>query len=107
MARSSMNEGWFIYIISNNAHKLYCGITNDLHRRVKEHKQREFLNTFTARYTFDRLVYYEAAPDQRSAAKREKQIKSWRRSKKVAMMQDKNPNWIDLSSNWGSSLMLH
>jgi putative endonuclease len=101
-----MNEAWYVYIVSNNSHSLYCGITNDLQRRVIEHKQRQVPNTFTSRYTFDRLVFFELASDQKAAALREKQIKSWR-SKKVTLIQEKNPDWIDLSSSWRALLMLH
>ena len=107
MEQVAMNEAWYVYIVSNNSHSLYCGITNDLQRRVTEHKERRVPNTFTSRYTFDRLVFFEPAQDQIAAAKRERQIKSWRRSKKVALIQEKNPNWIDLSSSSTSLLMLH
>src|SRR5207248_66013 len=63
-------------------------------------KNRPFPNAFTARYTFDRLVYYESAPDKKAAARREKQIKNWPRAKRVALIQANNPNWDDLSSRW-------
>lgn len=101
-----MNSTWCVYIVSNNAHTLYCGMTNDLPARVTEHKLHLFPNSFTARYTFDRLVYYEAADSQRAAAKRERQIKAWTRSKKISLIQGMNPNWIDLSFSWASALRL-
>jgi putative endonuclease len=97
---------WYVYIVSNNSHTLYTGITNDLPRRVTEHKDRSFKNAFTARYTFDRLVYFEAAATKRDAARRERQIKSWRREKRVALIQSVNPNWIDLSFSWTELLRL-
>ncbi|HEX3107663.1 MAG TPA: GIY-YIG nuclease family protein [Thermoanaerobaculia bacterium] len=87
---------WFVYIVSNNAHTLYTGMTDDLPNRVTEHKDRTYINGFTARYTFDRLVYYEAVGSQKAAAKREKQVKGWPRAKRVALIQAMNPNWIDL-----------
>ena len=54
-------KDWYVYIVSNKAHTLYTGMTDDLPRRVKQHKNRTYVNAFTARYTFDRLVYYERA----------------------------------------------
>jgi predicted GIY-YIG superfamily endonuclease len=57
---------WYVYIVSNKAHTLYTGMTDDLPRRVAQHKNKTFENAFTARYTFDRLVYYEPAADQRA-----------------------------------------
>src|SRR5690242_4937215 len=91
---------WYVYIMSNRAHTLYTGVTNDLKRRVTEHKERLHPNAFTARYTFDRLVYYEEAADQQAAALREKRIKNWPRAKRVALIQAGNPNWNDLSADW-------
>ena len=101
-----MNDLWCVYIVSNNAHTLYCGITNNLQVRVNQHKHRAYPNGFTGRYTFDRLVYFEAADDKHAATRRERQIKAWRRSKKVALIQSGNPNWIDLSFSWGYLLRL-
>jgi putative endonuclease len=91
---------WYVYIMSNRAHTLYTGMTNDLPARVTEHKEGTYANAFTARYTFDRLVYYEEAADQKAAALREKRIKNWPRAKRVALIQATNPNWIDLSARW-------
>ena len=88
----------FVYIVSNVSHTLYCGITTDLRARFEQHKSGTYPNGFTARYHFDRLVYYEAVPSMEAAAKREKEIKKWRRSKKVALIQSVNPNWLDLSA---------
>ena len=93
-----MSSAWCVYIVSNNAHTLYCGVTTDVLRRTAEHKSRKFPTSFTARYAFDRLVYFEFVGTQRAAARRERQIKAWRREKKVALIQAMNPNWIDLSS---------
>jgi putative endonuclease len=95
--QAAMTSTWCVYIVSNRAHTLYCGMTNDLPARVRAHKDHLYPNSFTARYTFDRLVYYEATADQRAAAARERQIKAWRRSKKVELIQKMNPNWVDLS----------
>ena len=87
----------FVYLISNKSHTLYCGITTDLRARFEQHKAGTYENGFTARYHFDRLVWFEICADLEAAAKREKQIKKWPRAKKVAMIQEANPNWLDLS----------
>jgi putative endonuclease len=96
---------WYVYIVSNSAHTLYTGMTNDLPNRVREHKERTFKNAFTARYTFDRLVWFEHQPSKRGAAKRERQIKAWPRAKRVALIQQMNPNWLDLDRNWTEFLL--
>ena len=87
----------FVYLTSNQSHTLYCGITTDLHARFDEHRRGTYENGFTARYHFDRLVWFECLPDLSAAAKREKQIKKWPRRRKVALIQAANPNWLDLS----------
>jgi putative endonuclease len=87
----------FIYIISNKSRTLYCGITTDLRRRFEEHTTGAYVNSFTARYRWTRLVWYEAADSLAHAAKREKEIKGWSRMKKLALIQAMNPNMIDLS----------
>lgn len=101
-----MTKPWAVYIMSNSAHTLYTGITNDLPRRVREHKERKFENAFTARYTFNRLVWYEFAASQEDAAQREKQIKRWTRARRVALIQKTNPNWNDLAPSVCELLML-
>lgn len=97
---------WCVYMVSNRAHTLYTGITNDLPRRVRQHKERTFENAFTARYTFNLLVWYEFVASQKDAAQREKQIKSWPRARRVKLIQSMNPNWIDLSASISELLML-
>ena len=98
---------WYVYIISNNAHTLYVGMTDDLPKRIDEHKTGAYENAFTARYTFDRCVYFELFRTKHEAAQREQQLKRWSRAKKVTLIQRKNPNWLDLSSSWTDALMLH
>ena len=93
-----------MYIMSNKSHRLYTGMTVDLVNRVREHKDGSYPNGFTARYNFDRLVYFESLPFSKAAA-REKQIKAWTRAKRVALIQKNNPNWYDLSVNFGDLLM--
>jgi putative endonuclease len=83
--------------MSNQCHTLYVGSTEDLLERVRQHKLKLFKKAFTARYHFNRLVYFEVLVDRAAAAAREHQIKGWRLSKKVALIQARNPNWLDLS----------
>ncbi|HEX9986114.1 MAG TPA: GIY-YIG nuclease family protein [Thermoanaerobaculia bacterium] len=91
---------WTVYILSNNAHTLYIGATPDPWRRKSEHQLKTRPDAFTARYTFDRVVYYEVLPDEASALRREKQLKGWTRAKKVAPIQSVNPYWNDILPAW-------
>jgi len=81
------------------ARTLYTGVTNNLERRVLQHK-RKLLPGFTRQYHINRLVYYETFGDIRAAIRREKQIKGWLRTKKVALIVAANPAWKDLSQGW-------
>jgi putative endonuclease len=84
--------------MTNRSGTLYVGVTNDLARRVSEHKDR--LNPgFTARYNLDRLVYFEETGDVEEAIAREKQIKGQLRAKKLALVRAFNPKWRDLSDD--------
>ena len=91
------SDAWCVYVLSNNAHTLYVGSTNDLFRRITEHRTKTHDSAFTARYTFDRLVYFELLVDERAARAREKQIKGWTRNKKIALIESKNNYWHDLT----------
>ena len=91
---------WYVYILSNRTHRLYIGCTSDLPRRCREHIERRYPLAFTARYTYNRLVYYEVLPSEKIALRRERQIKAWSRAKKVALIQSMNPNWYDLGRKW-------
>ncbi|MBZ5588734.1 MAG: GIY-YIG nuclease family protein [Acidobacteriia bacterium] len=82
--------------MSSRSRTLYTGVTNDLERRVNEHRLGQ-IPGFTARYRVTRLVYYETTPNVSAAIAREKQIKAWRREKKVALIETANPQWEDLS----------
>jgi putative endonuclease len=86
--------------MSNKGHRLYTGMTVDLVQRVRHHKDGSYPSGFTARYRFDRLVYLEALPSFAEAVAREKRIKGWTRAKRVALIQEKNPRWKDLSANF-------
>jgi putative endonuclease len=82
--------------MSGRTKVLYVGVTNDLARRVAEHKGRAMAG-FTSKYRLDRLIYLEDYADVRAAIEREKQVKSWRRAKKVVLIESMNPRWKDLS----------
>ena len=96
-------KAYYVYIATNRSGTLYVGVTNDLERRMWEHRQGEVLG-FTSRYNIDTLVYFEETPDIGAAIAREKQIKSWRRAKKVALLRSLNPNWQDLQKDSSTSL---
>lgn len=83
-----------MYLLASRSRALYIGVTNDIVRRVAEH--RAGLSIHTARYHIDRLVRVEAYPAARDAIAREKQLKAWRREKKVALVASDNPTWRDL-----------
>ena len=88
---------YYVYILSN-AHRnvIYTGVTNDLVRRVYEHKNHLDKKSFTSRYNVENLVYFEVTSNIESAIEREKQIKGWNRKHKNKLIESKNPNWIDL-----------
>lgn len=90
---------YYVYIMTNKSRTLYTGVTNDLERRVQEHK-RKLLPGFTAKYNISRLVYFEASQDVQTAIAREKQIKGRLRRKKITLIESVNPEWRDLSIGW-------
>ncbi len=90
---------YYVYILSNVTGMLYTGVTNDLVRRVYQHKTKA-LSGFTTKYNLKRLVYFESTDDISAAIAREKQIKGWIRKKKVALINTMNPDWQDLSADW-------
>ena len=88
---------YYVYILSSATDvTIYTGVTNDLIRRVYEHKHNADPTSFTAKYSIHKLVYFEETSDVRSAIEREKQIKSWSRKKKNILIESKNPDWQDL-----------
>jgi putative endonuclease len=94
-----MIKPYWVYIMSGRTKTLYVGVTNDVERRAYEHRHK-LVPGFTTKYGLDRLVYFEEHTDVREAIGREKQIKSWRRAKKVALVESLNPRWRDLSLDW-------
>ena len=88
---------FYMYILSNSNNRvLYTGVTNDIVRRVYEHKHHLDKNSFTAQYNIDRLVYFEETSSSRAAIEREKQTKGWNRTRKNKLIENKNPEWADL-----------
>ena len=87
---------YWVYILASDSGVLYIGVTNDLAQRVAQHKAK-VTPGFTAKYNCDRLVWYEAFQNVHEAIAAEKRLKGWRRSKKVALIVERNPNWSDLS----------
>jgi putative endonuclease len=90
-----MEKLYYVYMMASRSHNLYIGVTNHLQRRVEQHRA-GVVEDFTRRYRIDRLVYFEIFGDVRLAIAREKQIKRWRREKKIALIEEKNPTWLEL-----------
>jgi putative endonuclease len=92
---------FYVYIVTNRprSHVLYTGITGNLPRRVFEHKNK-LVPGFTSRYNLTRLVYHEQFVYPDAAIDREKEIKAWRRSKKIRLIESLNPHWHDLAEEW-------
>ena len=90
---------YFVYIMASLSRTLYIGVTNDLVRRVHEHKMKE-LRGFTASYHINRLVWFEEFATPSDAIAQEKQLKNWRRDKKIQLIESVNPSWDDLSAGW-------
>ena len=89
-------NNYYVYILTTeNNRVMYVGVTNDLRRRLYEHKH-GFAEGFTRKYNIHKLVYYEHTTDAVAAITREKQIKAWRREKKDALVETMNPDWSDL-----------
>ena len=94
-----MFHDYFVYILANGSRMLYVEVTNDLKRRIYEHRQKR-LPGYTRKYHISRLVYFETTPNVNAAIAREKQIKGWIRAKRLALIETKNPGWADLSEGW-------
>ena len=85
------SSGYFVYIMPSKSRRLYIGVTNNLERRVFEHKNK-LVEGFTAKYNIDRLVYFAETGDVMAAMEREKQLKGWLRAKKIALIDSQNPS---------------
>ena len=96
-----MEKTYYVYLLTNwNNKVMYVGVTSNLERRVYEHKNK-VVEGFTEKYNVGKLVYFETTNDVLAAIDREKQIKKWRREKKNQLVTGMNPEWKDLSLEWG------
>src|SRR6202521_651242 len=95
----SERRTYCVYIVGSLSGTLYIGMTGNLHKRVFEHKFHR-IEGFTDKYQIERLLYWESFDDGQDAIKREKQLTSWRRSKKIALIEAVNPHWLDLAREW-------
>lgn len=102
-----MREGneytFWVYILTSQTGTLYIGITGYIDRRISQHKM-DSIEGFTKKYKVHRLVYYETFGYVLNAIRREKQLKGWRREKKIALIEKSNPRWQDLSEHWGREM---
>lgn len=94
-----MEKGGFVYILGSKGLRLYTGVTTNLEQRISQHNTKS-ISGFTARYNIDRLLYFETFGEIEPAIAREKQIKRWRRDKKLALIRSANPEFRDLSEDW-------
>ena len=93
-------KSYYVYLLTNwNNKVMYVGITNDLQRRIFEHKEKS-VKGFTEKYNVHKLVYFEQTSDVEAALTREKEIKKWRREKKNRLVENANPSWMDLSEDF-------
>ncbi len=94
---------YYVYILASKSRRIYTGVTNDLFRRVLQHKRGD-IDGFTRHYKINRLVYYEEFRYIGNAIRREKVIQGWLRVKKIALIERDNPTWDDLAADWGQPL---
>jgi putative endonuclease len=99
---SRRDHNYYVYMVASRSHVLYCGMTNNLRRRIEQHREGR-IEGFTADYKCTRLVWFECFQYVNNAINREKQIKRWRREKKTALIQKANPTWLDLFEAWIST----
>jgi putative endonuclease len=97
----AVSRTYYVYIMAIKSRTLYTGVTDNLERRVFQHRAK-LLPGFTARYNIDPLVYFDATGDVLAAIAREKQIKGWSRAKKIALIESVNRDWKDLSAGWSA-----
>ena len=94
-----MKKSYYVYLATNKSNTLYAGITNDIRRRMFEHKNK-LVECFTKKYNIDKLVYFEEFNTPEEAIAAEKKIKSWTRKKKMNLIKGKNPKFKDLSEEF-------
>ena len=99
------NHQYFVYLLASKIRgTLYIGVTNDLQRRVYEHKKAK-INGFTKKYAVNKLVYFETFQDINEAIKREKNVKKWKREWKIKLIETTNKKWEDLAFNWFDDIL--
>jgi putative endonuclease len=96
---------FYVYIVSSKSRRIYTAVTNNLERRVAQHKRGE-IEGFTKQYKINRLFYFERYQYIGSAIRREKEVKHWIRARRVALIERDNPTWDDLASDWGKPIEL-
>jgi putative endonuclease len=94
-----VDRRYFVYILASRSRTIYVGVTRSLKKRVPEHREGRAPG-FTARYRIYRLVYFETYRDAHAAINRGKELKTWRRERKVALIEERNPTWADLAEAW-------
>ena len=94
-----MGFTYYVYILSSESKVIYTGMSNNLERRIYEHKNK-LIEGFSKRYNTYKLVWYEETDDVGAAIAFEKKIKGWKRFKKVTMIEEENPGWDDLAIDW-------
>src|SRR4051812_41748568 len=99
MATARREHRYFVYIMSSQTRVLYVGVTNNLERRMQQHKE-GVGSAFTTRYRVRRLVHYEETSDVHAALERERHLKGRTRARKIALIEFENPEWRDLSEGW-------
>lgn len=98
------SKKYWVYIVCSPSGTLYIGVCNNIERRMQEHKSGE-IEGFASTYHCNRLVYFESFDDVRKAIDREKQLKGWRRQKKIVLIESMNPRWADLAEKWGAPMV--
>jgi putative endonuclease len=98
-----MDYKFWVYIVASQTGTLYVGMTNNIERRMREHKSGEF-EGFASKYGCNRLVYWESFDEVQRAINREKQLKGWTRAKKIGLLESMNPRWADLAEKWGAEM---
>ena len=101
--RDGFHYKFWVYILSSRTGTLYVGVTGYFDRRIMQHKM-DTIEGFTKKYKVHRLVYYEAFDHAANAISREKQLKGWRRARKIALLEKTNPRWQDLAESWGREM---
>lgn len=101
--RDGFRYKFWVYILTSRTGTLYVGVPRYFDRRIMQHKM-ETIEGFTKKYKVHRLVYYESFDHAANAISREKQLKGWRRAKKIALIETLNPRWQDLAEKWGCEM---